>query len=69
MGELLERRKRIKLELIINPCDQKYVEKAEIEAKIAEATEHQFIKRVRETLGHITGEDGGVNTKLAILMP
>ena len=62
VGELLERRKIIKLELKAKPCEQKAFEKAKIEAKIAETTEQQFIKKVRETLGHITGDDGEINT-------
>ena len=62
VGELLERRKIIKLQLKAKPCEQKAFEKAKIEAKIAEATEQQFIKKVRETLGHITGDNGEINT-------
>ena len=62
VGQLLETRKRIKLELSVNPSDQKEKEKADIETKISEATEHQFMRKVHETLGHITGDDGGINT-------
>ena len=38
VGELLERRKIIKLQLKAKPCEQKAFKKAKIEAKIAEAT-------------------------------
>ena len=62
VGKLLEKRKVIKLELKVNPYDQKVNEKAQIEAQIAEASEQHFIKKVRETLGHLTGDDGGINT-------
>ena len=62
MGKLLEERKKIKLDLVNNPSLQKEKEKDEIEAKIAKATESEYIKKVQETLGHMTGDDGGINT-------
>ena len=62
MGKLLEERKRIKLDLLNNPSIEKENKKTEVEAKIAEATELQYMKKVQETLSHITGDDGGINT-------
>ena len=62
IGQLLEERKRIKLELITNPSTEKATEKSEIDAKIAKETELEFMKKVKETLGHITGDDGSINT-------
>ena len=62
VGKLIEERKRIKLDLVNNPSLQKEKEKVEVEAKIAEATESQYMTKIQETLGHMTGDDGGVNT-------
>ena len=61
MGKLLEERKRIKLDLAASYSEEKEQLKNYIEHKISEATEVDFMKRVKETLGHIQGDDGGIN--------
>ena len=61
VGKLLEERKRIKLDLAASYSEEKEQLKNYIEHKISEATELDFMKRVKETLGHIQGDDGGIN--------
>ena len=61
IGELLEKRKKIKLDIITNPSIQKEEELNQIESQIANATEVEYMNKVFETLGHITGDDGGVS--------
>ena len=58
----MEQRKKIKLDLAKNPSDENLYKKQEIEIKISEETETKFMQNVQETLGHITGEDGGIST-------
>ena len=62
VGKLLEERKRIKLDLATNPSELKEKQKISIEEKISKATEYEYMKKVKETLSHITGDDGGINT-------
>ena len=62
VGKLFQERKKIKLELKLNPTEQKELEKNIIEEKISKATEFEYLKKVQQTLGHVTGEDGGINT-------
>ena len=52
----------IKLDLSINPSEQKEKEKNILDIKISKATEIEYMKKVEQTLGHITGDDGGINT-------
>ena len=62
VGKLLEERKRLKLELITNPTDENKNRKRHIEENIFYETEMAFMTKVQETLGHITGDDGGIST-------
>ena len=62
IGKLLEARKILKMEVAENPTNKAKVKLSEIEATIAKETEVQFSKRVRENLGHLTGDNGGINT-------
>ena len=36
--------------------------KKDFETKIFEATEVEFMRKVQDTLGHVTAEDEGINT-------
>ena len=58
---MLEKRKKIKLDLSLDPTNEKLGEFNEIELDIAKATEVEYMQKVFETLGHITGDDGGVS--------
>ena len=62
VGKLLEERKRVKLDLSAGYSEEKEHYKNEIEDRISKATEYDFMKKVQETLGHIKGDDGGINT-------
>ena len=62
VGKLLEQRKQIKLDLFQNPSPENQHKKEDIENIISKETESQFMQKVYETLGHITGEDGGIST-------
>ena len=62
VGKLLEERKRMKLDILTNPSKLNTDNKRDIEDKIARATEVDYMKKVQEVLGHIEGDDGGVNT-------
>ena len=62
VGKMLERRKKLKIEVAENPTDEATKQLKDIETKIAKETEHQFSKKVKENLGHLTGDDGGIST-------
>ena len=62
IGKLLEERKKIKLELLATPSEQLEKKKTDIENTIAKATEVEYMQKVEKVLGHIEGDDGGVNT-------
>ena len=60
--KFIEERKKIKLELAINPSVENKHIKQKLDIKISQETESEFTETVQETLGHITGADGGIIT-------
>ena len=62
IGEMLETRKRLKLEVTDNPTNETKNKLKDIEAKIAQETQQEFVNMVKENLGFLTGDDGGINT-------
>ena len=53
---MLEKRKKVKLDLSLDPTNEKLGEFNKIELDIAKATEVEYMQKVFETLGHITGD-------------
>ena len=62
VGKLLEERKQLKLELAKNPSIDNEFKKKKLDIEISVEKESQFMQKVQETLGHITGDDGGIST-------
>ena len=62
VGKLLEERKRIKLVLKDDHSDLNERKKNDIEIKIYEASEIEYMRKIQDTLGHVIAEEGGINT-------
>ena len=52
----------MKEELKTNPTDDIKIKLEDKEQKIANETEQQFSDQVKQSLGFLTGDDGGINT-------
>jgi len=62
IGKLLETRKKLKLSIITNPEESLKTKLSDLDAQIVHETQHQYSQTVHDTLGHLTGEDGGIYT-------
>ena len=62
IGQMLEVRKQLKMEIRTNPGVELETKLLEIDAQIAYETQHQYFQTVNNTLGNLTGDDGGINT-------
>ena len=61
-GKLFEIRKKLKLDLNVNNDQETKNKLNQIEHDIANKIDEQFRIKVQSTLGHITGDDGAINT-------
>ena len=62
VGQMLEKRKKLKTEYSTNPTNDTKRKLKEIENEISQETEQQFAKKVKESIGLLTGDDGGIST-------
>ena len=61
-GQMFEKRKLLKLELTENDNQDIRSKLDNIELDIARKIDGQFRSKIQNTLGHITGDDGAINT-------
>ena len=59
---MLEKRKHLKKDAAENPTNENKRKLKEMDDKIAQDTGHLFAQKVKECLGFLTGDDGGINT-------
>ena len=63
IGVMLDTRKRLKMKLCEEPYDKETeAQLSKVDETIAKKTEEKYHERISQTLGHLTGVDGGVNT-------